>query len=442
MNKLRFILLFFWGIFIFLGCHKWGEPEFKVNEWKDPSTPVPFWTIGSKSTSDRKCILAKHVPGTSPDSIVTSYKGNIYVKAVVVSSDEGGNYFKKMAIQDSTGGVELQLDMTGLYTIYPVGQKIVLICNGLVIGDYGKLPQVGWLYQGTQVGRINSLFFNNYIIKDGLASKANLPKILTNNEIDFIGQRDINKLVRLERVKFRKSAIGQPFAYDGFTTEWYVDIPVGNTTQTVNIRTSNYAKFRNMIIEDKEYNLTGILTYFSSSKTPYQLMIRVKEDIEFSKPNESITFDFSTNPIGEGKWSNYTLTGTKQWGFRNSVVMHAGNKSDNTFMAVDDWFVSPTITYPDMQKGYLRFEHQLNVSNGYYDAYQVYYTTSNSVSFNKDEWKPLGVINSFPSSFDWSNRFPLSKINANSFRIAFRYNAPTTFETFEWSIRKVEINNK
>ncbi|MCL2167662.1 MAG: DUF5689 domain-containing protein [Lentimicrobiaceae bacterium] len=274
MNKLRIFLMLFLSIIMFAGCQKWGEPDFKIEDWTPPygTQPQHFWTINSRN------VLGKHVNSTSPDSLVSYTLGPYlrYVRAVVVSSDEGGNYYKSMVIQDSTGGVELELDMSGLYNTYPVGQKIVLVCNGLVIGDYNNLKQIGWIYNETQVGRINSLFFDNYIIKDGMPSLKNVPKPLTNNEIDFLTHDDVNKLVRLEGVTFNENAIGEPLSYNDFSTDWTINVPVKGGKQPITVRTSNYAKFRNMIIERREYNLTGILTVYRDT---YQLMIRTKEDI-------------------------------------------------------------------------------------------------------------------------------------------------------------------
>jgi hypothetical protein len=330
-----------------------------------------------------------------------------------------------------------------LYNFYPVGQKIVLVLNGLVIGDYNYLPQIGWIYNGTQVGRINSLHIDKYIIRDGMPSLKNLPKALTNDEIDFSGHRDINKLVKFEGVKFEEEAIGKPLSFNDFTTDWKIYVPLKNgSNQEVFVRTSDFAKFRNMIIEDKEYNLTGILTIYRNT---YQFMLRTKEDIEVftPKPDESIVFDFATNPLADGKWSSYACLGTNtQWLHRPSSasMMHLGNSSGDYKTAMDDWLISPVINYPDITNGYLRIEHQIPVLNAQYEAYQVYYTTSNSTTFNLNDWKKLGDLNSFPSYFEWSNPLPISEINASSFRIAFRYNAPNPdIETYTWNIRKVEI---
>jgi hypothetical protein len=451
MNKLPFLLILFFGMLLFFGCQKWSEPEFKADEWVPPAGTLDsqFLTIGKKTPTDIRHIdWWRSMTGKSIDSIVPPNAAAAtlrYVRAVVVSSDEGGNYYKKLVIQDSTGGVELQLDMTGLFSMYPVGQKIILIPNGLVIGDYNNLLQVGWIYNsntGPQVGRINSLFFNNHIIRDGLPHPSNLPKPLTNNTIDFLSDKDINKLVRLENVTFENNAIGNPFAFGTHATDWVISVPLpSGTTQNVTVRTSNFAKFRSLIIENRNYNLTGILTIFGTS---YQLMIRTIDDIEALEalPPETIVFDFLTNPMNwEDSWRNESVLNTNHpWTFRTNAMGHIGNTSR---VPMDDWFISPLITYPDLTNGYLQFMHQIDLKNGIEDPYQIYYTTSTASSFNSNDWKPLGKLNSFPASYDWSNRLSLSTINANTFRIAFRYYAPDTdVDTYTWNIRKVEIRNK
>ena len=293
MNRLQLLSVFFLGTLLFFGCQKWDEPKFKAETWTPPTGTLEtyFWTIDNHPQYKLGCVLWKHrdrntgAGNQQPDSIVNRLANSTlrFIRAVVVSSDEGGNYYKSMVVQDSTGGVELELDMTGLYTKYPVGQQVIIALNGLCVGDYNSLPQIGWIYKDG-IGRINSQFIDSYIIRDGQATLANVPKPLTNNEIDFGGPKDVNKLVRLENVRFEPLAINKPFAFNDATTDWKVYVPLANgTTDSVVVRTSNYAKFRNTIIQNKTYNLTGILTVFGKNNTTnkynYQLMIRTEEDI-------------------------------------------------------------------------------------------------------------------------------------------------------------------
>src|SRR5687768_14204136 len=51
---------------------------------------------------------------------------DIIIEGVVVADDKSGNYYKAIVVQDSTAGIEIQLDGTNLYTDFPVGRKIYL----------------------------------------------------------------------------------------------------------------------------------------------------------------------------------------------------------------------------------------------------------------------------------------------------------------------------
>ena len=74
---------------------------------------------------------------------ICSYDEIFIVEAVVVSTDEGGNFYKSMVVQDETGAIEIQLDMNGLFNLYPVGQKVIIDCRGLIVGDYNRYYQNG-----------------------------------------------------------------------------------------------------------------------------------------------------------------------------------------------------------------------------------------------------------------------------------------------------------
>jgi hypothetical protein len=166
-------------------------------------------------------------------------------------------------------------------------------------------------------------------------------------------------------------------------------------------------------------------------------MIRTKDDIEVSN-----LYDFITNPMGEDKWSIQSLLGTTRWSFRDASMTHFGHEMISYNTSMDDWFISPMITISDVQNAYMRFEHQLSVLNDNYDAYQIYYTTTDATTFNIDDWKLLGKVESAPTPFGWSAKYSLSKIGANNFRIAFRYYAPDkNVKVYRWSLRKVEIRN-
>jgi hypothetical protein len=110
MNKLRLILMLLVSMMMLMGCNKWDDqPELVIEPWNPSGSRI--FDIGGRH------VLGKAF-GSAPDSIVTwEYdKSRCCIRGVVVSSDEGGNFYKSMVIQDETGAVALQLDLVGLHT--------------------------------------------------------------------------------------------------------------------------------------------------------------------------------------------------------------------------------------------------------------------------------------------------------------------------------------
>ena len=76
----------------------------------------------------------------SPGVEVTS---NIWIKGQVISSDRTGNIYKEIYIQDETGGIDLKLGKSSLYSDYKLGQWVYVRCAGLTVGSYNGMPQLG-----------------------------------------------------------------------------------------------------------------------------------------------------------------------------------------------------------------------------------------------------------------------------------------------------------
>ena len=69
--------------------------------------------------------------------------GNVWIKGQVVSSDRTGNIYRELYIQDQTGGIDLKLGKSSLYSEYLPGQWVYVYCDGLTLGAYNGMPQLG-----------------------------------------------------------------------------------------------------------------------------------------------------------------------------------------------------------------------------------------------------------------------------------------------------------
>lgn len=68
---------------------------------------------------------------------------NIWIKGQVTTSDVSGNLYREIYIQDETGGIDLKLGKSSLYSEYTIGQWLYVNCSNLVLGAYNGMPQLG-----------------------------------------------------------------------------------------------------------------------------------------------------------------------------------------------------------------------------------------------------------------------------------------------------------
>ncbi len=69
--------------------------------------------------------------------------GNVWIRGQVVSSDKTGNIYRELYIQDETGGIDLKLGKSSLYSEFALGQWVYVYCDGLTLGAYNGMPQLG-----------------------------------------------------------------------------------------------------------------------------------------------------------------------------------------------------------------------------------------------------------------------------------------------------------
>lgn len=104
-----------------------GEP-YKV--WTDQEVLDNFGVTKFTTISELKGLYRTH--GT-PIEINKDY----VLRGEITTSDENGNVYREIYIQDQTGGLDLKIGKSSSYDDYKVGQVLYVYCNGLTLGEYG-----------------------------------------------------------------------------------------------------------------------------------------------------------------------------------------------------------------------------------------------------------------------------------------------------------------
>ncbi|MBO6168634.1 MAG: hypothetical protein J6O51_01545 [Bacteroidales bacterium] len=113
---------------------------------------------------------------------------NIWVKGQIISSDVTGNIYREIYIQDETGGIDLKLGKSSLYSEYRLGQWLYVRCTNLVLGAYNGMPQLGLEADNTPTNDYETSYIDVQTIIDQHVFKGPLaeplkPLVVTEQDI-------------------------------------------------------------------------------------------------------------------------------------------------------------------------------------------------------------------------------------------------------------------
>ena len=221
---------------------------------------------------------------TKVTASVATYTADEAIEGDVISSDEGGNFYKKIYIQnaDKNQGLSVAIDKSGLYTEFPVGAKIQLRLKDLTTQLNNSAIEVGYGTYTAKSGRVSVGTMAEAIYKKHLfdtgerKTVAELAKV-SNSIQEVSTEAHVDQLITLKGVHFPTDAVGKTL-YDksnalGGATNYKLTDANG---KTIIFRTSSYAKFKDEKVPAGEVEVTGVLTKFNKD---YQFMISNYADL-------------------------------------------------------------------------------------------------------------------------------------------------------------------
>ena len=391
---------------------------------KPDVAPMPTF-VGEANTTIAE-LLAMHEIGSedSYDSIPVG--SNIIICGYVSTSDEWGNNYKYINIEDETGGIQIKIDNKALYHKYSVGQRVYVKCDGLVLGDYRKLPQLG-LWANGSMQPIPSFKAYLYIFPDGSPMGAPNPIVMTSiPKANDIPNTMYNRRVVLEGATFVEGGIAT-FSEPNASTSHDIKMTDGTT---ITLRTSNYATFASEILPVGTGNITGILTRYNNY---VQLVINSPADlVGFSLPVERQTV-FSVN------YANAFNEGWMQTGSGNDWQTMVNNNFSGFYITpganLDKYLISPAINLSNTDSPELSFTHR--APQGFDpNTMMCFYTPEYTGDVNTTLWIPLTLSASNGSSTSVNELFALPEgAQSSNFRLMFHItNAPSA-----WYLSDIKI---
>lgn len=412
-------------------------------------------------------------PGTF-DSVTRYQKSDstwvdIYIHVEVIGNDISGNIYKSMYVRDVSepGKIGLALniavDKTGLYNIFPIGQKLYIKVTDLYLGRYKTLPQLGYRYRDDngrmELGRIPDVVFMNHVIKDGIVDGEYVPQPV---EITSASQLEdpslYNQLVLLRNVRFAGDVVGKEFApappvgVNPTSTNRYFTID-GEGAELA-LRTSSACRFFNSKIPGGTGDMLCIYAIYDEDK---QFYLRQYSDLDMTKFDATDHIDvpifYASFSDGLNGFNAVNVTGDATWtwgkyGGGCAMIQGSQNYKEN-----EDWLISgqmveiPASTEDGVfDSVVLLFDQALNFKNDQpYSNYTVRISENYDPAVHKDpkqaDWQILEVPDPHPGNsftFQSSGPIDLKHMIGKKFYVAFVYKS-TSSGMATWEVNKLRI---
>ncbi|HYK45921.1 MAG TPA: DUF5689 domain-containing protein, partial [Parafilimonas sp.] len=233
-------------------------------------SPPPYAPPNLTPTLTIAQLKAQHIFGSyeiiSTDDII---------EGVVIANDSSGNFYKQVIIEDTSGGIAINIDDYNLYTSYPEGRRVFVKLKGLIMYDDNKLIEIGGSKDANNnINPIAGSIKDQYVIK-GVYGDAVTP---TTVDITELNDEYQNTLIRLENFEFSETDTSKVYA-DTSTSKNAVSYLLKNcSNKSIILRTSGFASFAGAALPNGNGSITAVYSVYNSSK---QLYVRDTSDVQF-----------------------------------------------------------------------------------------------------------------------------------------------------------------
>lgn len=395
------------------------------------------------------------------ESEILYFDSDYTISGIVVSSDESGNFYKTLVLQDKAinpeVALEVKIDLRAYYSRYNLGRKVYVNLNGLSITQVKGKFILGYL-SGNNVKEIPEPLINSHLIR------TDETMVIQPNTIRFedVSTDKTNTYVFLEDLQVSRRDLGKSFSseiYDQYNGERIIQQCDNGVSGK--LLTSEYADFSAYTIPEGSFSMKAILTRDTYSGE-FVFILNNPDDLQPTHKGRCDIEAFTCPQIespSEYDIVHYTdfnhLKNSKdieQQGWKNVNVNFRNNRfkkrssNENTFVQISSynslepvsevWLISPSIDLEHSTKEFLSFDSRATFEEG--TLLSVWYTENLKENLADTDWKLLnakisiGSLDSSNRSFTNSGKIVLDCVEG-SIHIGFRYigfdpGASTTYD--------------
>ncbi len=412
---------------------------------------------------------------------------DIVISGVVIADDKSGNLYKQLFIADSTGALQILLDVASLYGSYPVGRKLFIKCKDLCLTDYNRTMQLGvraYVSGAPSSQAIPANLISNYVIGGSLNNPV-VPTVVTlaqlgGSSVDM-QNKYLGALIQLNDYEFANTlnTFADTSAYKKDTNDTLQNC----SASKIILRSSGYAKFAGQRVPGGHGSIAAIYTVFQSSGTgTKQLILRDTADIHFTNARcttsggggggggnagtgnlltenfESQDTTFGNRTVTITGWMNSSESGTQKFTtnyFGTPVNKYAQVTAFRSNEAtVTSWLVTKEISTGSFATKTLNFDTKAGFTNGatLKVLISTNYTGTGNPWAGSVTWTDLtslaalspGSATGYPSSYTPSGNVDISSYSGNIY-IAFKYEGAdptgtTSDKSSTWQLDNIKVS--
>lgn len=397
--------------------------------------------------------------GQSQTGLVTFENNEQFIEGYVISSDEAGNYFEELIIQDAienpTAGLKVLIDNSPLFTTYAPGQRIYVKLDGLTAGISNGVPVLGINGNGT-IEKIAPSQQDAVILRDSEIFDI-IPTQISGPSEFTIGK--LLTLIQLPEAQFTDADISINRTFASEATDQFDGVRFVQTcgdffAAPIRMETSTFSDFKALRLPNGSGSITAILQRDFRDEF-YVIAVNSPEDFNFD-PNVRCNFDivacgtvaaagtnvllsenFETQSTGAAAmpagWTNFQESGSETWEVYTATGANASlgkSVSCGSFRSGDTstvaWLITPQFDFDAQTGEVFSFETSNSFADG--SSMEVLYSNDwdgTAAGVTSASWEPMAdpiVVSDSENFGNWvfSSNASLDCVTGTG-AIAFRY---------------------
>jgi len=391
-----------------------------------------------------------------------------WMEAYVVSSDEGGNFYKELVLQDKPenpiAGILLLVDDNSLFETYNFGRKIYVKLDGLALWSNNGIHQLGIQNRGDVVA-IPPSRIDDHIIRT-METAEIVPLQLEISEFNEIHE---NLFIQVENVQFNRNLLREQhhYTFAGEVTDEYDgdrQLESCSTGASTMLSTSTFSGFKSLYLPINSGSVKGILSR-NFYDDYFVIAVNSPDDLNFDgercdpeflncadNNSEGINILFeedftnitSLSALENSGWININVNGGK--------VFKPGTFDGNRYIRIsafnteeipmEAWLVSPAIDLGLNSDARLSFDIMSSYDNA--TILSVLITEEFTGNVLTTNWKTLDAIIPVGPTSQYGRGFVKSKINISCLKgdvhFAFRYLGAAPDKTTTYDIDNIRVS--